>query len=346
MVKNNVFGLDIGSTSIKVAWVNDEKDTLTYNSALSVPALSKGMQSESPFDQQEMAQIINKLVIDAKITTNNVNIALPESHVYTKVIEMPLLSESELSSAIYWEAEQYIPAPLDTVTLAWSKLRELKGILPEERMQVLLVAAPKELIKKYQAVLDLAGLTVVSVETEILSVIRSIVSGENFPISLLMNVGAMSTSLCIVQNGIIVFNYSIPLGGVSLTRAIAADFGLSPMQAEEYKRTYGLSDKNFGGKVKRAIEPILTSLLTEVKKAVAFYNEKYKGEAPISQILLTGGGANLPGLGLYFAQNIGIETLIANPWQMLNVKNVPQDIESVGAEYSIALGLALKTYEE
>src|SRR6267154_539495 len=122
-MKNSAFGLDIGTTSLKVAWLSRDNNTITYNSALAVPTPVQGMQSESPFDHQEMAQIINKLVIDAKITTNNVNISLPENHAYTKVIEMPVLSDKELANAIYWEAEQYIPVSLDSVTLAWSKLR-------------------------------------------------------------------------------------------------------------------------------------------------------------------------------------------------------------------------------
>ena len=65
----------------------------------------------------------------------------------------------------------------------------------------------------------------------------------------------------IIQNGVLVFNYSVPLGGVALTRAIASDFGLQPDQAEEYKKVYGLSDKNFGGKVAKAIEPVLIALV-------------------------------------------------------------------------------------
>lgn len=344
-MKSNAFGLDIGTTSMKVVWIDRDKNTIKYESAMIVPTPAQGIQSESPFDHQEMAQVINKMIIDAKITTNNVNIALPENHAFTKVIEMPLLSDKELSSAIYWEAEQYIPVPLDTVTLAWSKLRPYKSAVSEERMQVLLVAAPKDLIKRYQTILDLAGLTVVSVETEILSLIRSLLPSSNAPTSLIANIGALSTTLGIVQNGVIVFNYSVPLGGIALTRAIAADFGLQPQQAEEYKRVYGLSDKNFGGKVGKAIEPILTSLMTEVKKAISFYTEKYKGESPISQILLTGGGSGLPGLALYFAQNLGIEAVIANPWTMLNVQAVPQSMESRGPEFSVAAGLALKEYE-
>lgn len=344
-MKTNAFGLDIGTTTTKVVWLDREDDRITYTNSLTVPTPAQGVQSESPFDQQEMAQVINKLVIDAKITTNNVNIALPENHAFTKVIEMPVLSDSELSSAIYWEAEQYIPMPLDTVTLAWSKLRNLKSTLAEEKMQVLLVAAPKELIKRYQTILDIAGLSIVSVETEILSVIRSVLSAKNAPTSLVANIGTMSTTLGIVQNGLLVFNYSVPLGGAALTRAIASDFGLQVNQAEEYKRVYGLSDKNFGGKVGQAIQPILTSLLTEVKKAMTFYTEKYANESPISQVLLTGGGSSLPGLGVYFAQNIGVEAVTANPWNMLNIQNVPKDVEVRGPEYAVAIGLALKEDE-
>ncbi len=344
-MKSNAFGLDIGTNSIKVAWLNRDNNTISYGTSHIVPTPAQGMQSESPFDHQEMAQVINKAVIDAKISTNNVNIALPENHAYTKVVEMPNLSDKELSSAIYWEAEQYIPVPLDTVTLAWSKLRPIKSAVGEDRMQVLLVAAPKDLIKRYQTILDLAGLTIVSVETEILSVIRGLIPQSNNPTSLIANIGAMGTTLGIVQNGIILFNYFVPLGGVALTRAIASDFGLPIDQAEEYKRTYGLSDRNFGGKVGQAISPILTALLSEVKKALTFYNDKYKNEVPITQILLTGGGANLPGLAIYFAQNMGLEAVIANPWSMLNIQGVPAGIEAKGPEYAVAVGLAMKEYE-
>src|SRR5437667_9038178 len=112
-MKSNSFGLDIGTHAVKLVWLNREKNILEYNSSLLAPTPSQGIQSESPFDHQEMAKFINKFIIEAKITTNKVNIALPESHVFTKVLDMPVLSDKELDSAIYWEAEQYIPAQLD-----------------------------------------------------------------------------------------------------------------------------------------------------------------------------------------------------------------------------------------
>lgn len=344
-MKNAIFGLDVGTTTMRVSWLSTDKKNIKYLSALSTATPAKGMVSESPFDHQEMAAAINKLVIDAKISTNNVSVSLPENRVYTKVIDMPSLSEKELSSAIYWEAEQYIPAPLDTMTLDWSILRKPKGGDPAGKMQVLLVAAPIQVIKRYQAILELAGLSVAGIETEILSVIRSVVADEHFPTTLIMNIGALNTSLSIVQNGIIVFTYIIPLGGIALTRAIAADFGFALPQAEEYKKIYGLLDRDFGGKISNAIQPVLSSMAVEMKKAINFYNDKYKNESPIVQLMLTGGSASLAGIGSYFVQNVGLETVIGNPWKMLNVQGVPPDIEARGPEFAVSIGLALKDYE-
>jgi type IV pilus assembly protein PilM len=303
------------------------------------------MQSDSPFDQQSMAQSIYELVSKAKIQVKNVSIALPENHVFTKVIDMPILSDKELSNAIYWEAEQYIPAPLETMSLAWSVLYKPEDSFTEHKQRVLLVAAPLALIKRYQTILEMAGLKVVSIETEVLSVMRGLMSHDYFPTSLIMNIGGVNTSLAIVQNGKLVFNHYIPFGGVAMTRAIATDFGFSQSQAEEYKRTYGLSSIQYEGKIGNAIQPILSEMLAEVKKAVTIYNEKYKNSFPLSQVLLTGGSSKLPGIDLYFAKNTGIESIIANPWKMLNIHSVPKSIEAVGPDYASAIGLALKEYE-
>src|SRR5438094_5843692 len=105
---------------------------------------------------------------------------------------------------MYLEAEQDIPAPLDTLTMDWSILRRPSEPLSEQKMQVLLVAAPLQLIKRYQTILELAGLTIASVETDVLSTIRGVQLNEKSPTSILLNVGAMNTLLSIIQNGIIV----------------------------------------------------------------------------------------------------------------------------------------------
>src|SRR5690242_17293584 len=108
-MKHQPFGLDIGATTMKLVSLEPRNKGYFLKAALTQPTPPKGMLSESPLDQEEMAQAIKKIVEDAKLPVKDVTIALAENQVYTKVIEMPVLSDSELSSAIYWEAEQYIP---------------------------------------------------------------------------------------------------------------------------------------------------------------------------------------------------------------------------------------------
>ncbi len=339
------FGLDIGATTIKLVWLSKEANGFLLKSALILPAPTKGMLSESPLDEEEMAQAIKKAVVQAGIQSQYVNIALAENQVYTKVLEMPILSDKELSSAIFYEAEQYIPVPIANVTLAWNILKKPEKAGPADKMQVLMVGAPTNMIGKYQRILGLAGLIVSSMETEILSTIRSLVVGQNFPPTLIISIGAVSTSLAIVRNGIMVFTYSMPIGGSAINRAIATDYGLTAQQAEEYKKVYGVSGKSLGGKVGKATEPILESILAEVRKSLAFYAQKYKEEEPITQILLSGGTAKLPGIDLYFANHAGIETAIANPWKGLISQGVPKEILDNAADYTIAVGLAMRDYE-
>lgn len=343
-MKIKPFGLDIGTTSIKVVWFSEQKEGLLLSAALSAPTPLKGMLSESPQDLEMMAQAIKQIVEEGKIATPYVNVALPENQVYTKVIDMPALSDKELSSAIYWEAEQHIPVPLPNITLDWKVLERPKETQAEEKMRVLLVGAPTALLTKYQKILGMAGLTIASMETEILSAIRALISKES-PNTLIAQIGAVNTSLAIVKSGIVVFVYSVPTGGVAISRAIAADFGFTTDQAEAYKKTYGVSKEVLEGKIGKTAQPILMSIISEIKKALAFYNEKYKNDAAVKQVLLSGGTAKLPGVDAFFAEAIGIEAVVANPWTVLGSQNVAKEILDNATDYTIAVGLALRDYE-
>ncbi len=340
------FGIDVGSASIKLISLSHGSTGFMLDAAIAAPTPQKGMLSESSLDQEEMAKAIRRIVEETHVKTTLVNVALPETHVYTRVIEMPALSEKELSSAIYWEAEQYIPVPLSSLTIDYTVLKNHDSKAQNNgKMNVLLAGAPTSLIDKYQHIFTQAGLTISGLETEILSVVRALAVTKNFPNTLIVHIGALSTALAVVKGGNIVSAYFLPTGGVSFTRAIAADFGFTIAQAEEYKKTYGISNKNTGGKIGESTAPLIASITTEVKKVIAFYNEKYKGETSIQQILLSGGSAKLPGIDLFFAQNSGIETAIANPLQILGGQQLPKEIIDNAPDYTIAIGLALRDYE-
>jgi type IV pilus assembly protein PilM len=339
------FGLDIGATTIKLVWLDNQKDGYLLKSALIIPAPPRGMMSESPMDQEEIARKIQGAAAQANINIKNVNVALPENQVYTKVLEMPALSERELASAIYWEAERHIPVPLSSITLAWTITKKAENPAMNEKMEVLMVGAPTVLISKYQKILMMAGFNVIGMETEILSTARALVIGQAFPTSLIISIGAATTSLAIVRENVMIFTYTMAVGGAAINRAIATDLTLTPEQAEEYKKAYGINDQTLGGKIGKATEPILSSILAEVKKAISFYNQKYGNADSIRQILLSGGTAKLPGIDVYFAQNSGIETVTANPWKVLSPQQVPKEILDNASDYTVAVGLAMKGYE-
>ncbi|MDO8583020.1 MAG: type IV pilus assembly protein PilM [bacterium] len=339
MILNKSIGLDIGLKTIKAVALSRQKDSFVLDAFGFLPTPPKGMVSEAPIDEQEMAQALKKTVENLKVNSRTVNIALSDNQVYTKVIEMPVLSDKELASAIYWEAERYIPVALPSISLVWNVLKRPSN--SSEKMQVLMVGAPTILVNKYQKVLQMAGLNLNSIETETLVIVRALVTPQ-LPPTIIVNIGEVSTSLAIIKNGILVLTYSIPTGGNAINRSIEVDFGLTPTQSEEYKKTYGFSRQGAGQKIGKSTEPILTSILLEIKKALAFYSQKYKDDSIIQQILLSGGTAKLPGIDLFFAENLGIETVVANPWKMLAGQKVPPEILNGTLDFTIALGLAMK----
>lgn len=333
-------GLDIGSHTVKLIELQAKDKGYWLSAAGVAPTPPRGLASDAQADQEAVSVAIKKLILDTKATIRQVNTSLPESQIFTRVIEMPPLTETELGSAIKWEAEQYVPMPLTEVKMDFAILSTpRKG--EEGKMEVLLVAAPLVLIGKYKKILEMAGLEAVSLEPEIIAISRSLVGEQKTP-SLVINLGAATTDLSIVRNGAITFTRSIASGGEALARAVAKEMGFELSQAEEYKRTYGLEEDKLEGKILAAVKPIFDTVIEEIKRAMVFYQGKHPDD-PIKIVSLCGGTAKLPGLVVYLAQNLGIETQIGNPWANVgfNPKIFPK-LNEEGPTFAVASGLAMK----
>ena len=340
MILNKSIGLDIGLTKIKAISLSRQNNGFVIDAFSVVSTPSKGMLSEASVDEDEMADALKKAVESLKTNSKSVNIAFPDNQAYTKVIEMPILSDKELSLAIYWEAERHIPVAISTITLVWNILKRPPNN-SKEKMQVLMVGAPTVLINKYQKILQKANLNLNSIETETLAIIRALVS-ETIPPTIIVSIGAVNTSLAIIRDGILVLTYSIQTGGNAISRSIESDFGLTLSQSEEYKKEYGISHQGDAQKIGKSTEPILTSIILEIKKALAFYAQKYRDNSIIQQILLSGGTAKLPGIDVFFAEKLGIESIVADPWRILGNNRAPVEILNSNSDFTIALGLAMR----
>lgn len=339
---NSTIGLDIGSHSMKLVEImQGKRDVYTVLAAGTAPTPPKALASSLPADLEAVSAGVKKLVRDAGVKGREVNIALPESQVFTRVIEVPQLSNRELSSAIKWEAEQYIPLPLDQVTVDYTILRDTKET-GSNKMEVLLVASPKSLVEKYVTILELAELTPVAVETEIIAASRSLVrSAPTVKTAMIVSIGAQTTDLAILRSGMLAFTRSISSGGEALSRVLAQTFGFDVSQAEEYKKTYGLEKDKLEGKIVEAVRPIMDTIVSEIKRAVAFYQEKNKDEK-VEVLLLSGGTARLPGMVVYLAQAVGIEIQLGNPWVGLRRDERFAVLDAEGPVFCVAVGLALR----
>lgn len=336
-------GLDIGTHTIKLIHLQPKGKSFWLRAAGVAFAPPKGLISDSKPEMEAVGVAIKKLVMESKIGTREVNASLPESQIFTRVIEMPNLSREELASAIKWEAEQYIPMPLSEVRIDFAQLT--KSVNISDKIQILLVAAPLSLLEKYKTILSQAGLEPVSLEPEIIAITRSLV-GESLLPTMIINLGAATTDIAIVKNGSIIFTRSIASGGEALARAVALGLGFELSQAEEYKRTYGLEEDKLEGKILAAVKPIFNAIIEEIKRAVVYYNSRYI-EEPIKIISICGGTAKLPGLVTNLTQNLGIETQIGNPWG--NIEKDPQifpKIDQEGMVFAVAAGLAMKETEK
>ena len=308
-------GLDIGASSIKVVSLIRERDAAKLISLGSIPSPVPGMVSDADTDLEAVALSIKKLLSATKIQEREIIAALPESKVFTRVIDdLPYLTDSELSSAIRYAAEEFIPMPLADVNLNWQVLFRSDGKSKDTKTVVLVVSSPKNIVAKYIKVLGMAQVRPKVLETDTIAVTRSLVGNNPFsPSTLIVQLGATTTDFAIVSKGLIWLTRSISTGGMALTRALAQHFNFEISQAEEYKKVYGITEDQMEGKVFEALKPIADIIVGESKRVIQAFEVKYP-QNPIKRVVLSGGGAKIPGLIYYFANNLALEVQEADPW--------------------------------
>ena len=332
-------GLDIGTKTIKIVEV--EKSSSGYGlSATGIVALSGTLPNKIEDEKEiaEISQIIKKLHKEAGISSRDCAISLPEQQVFTRTIRFPLLTDSEIASAIKWEAEQYIPIPVSEAIIQHLILERNEKSIPSG-VTVLLVAAPRTVVEKCVKIVQSANLNPVIVETELMALCRSLAPSDKTV--LLIDFGANSTDIAIAKNGLLSFSRSIPIAGEAFTRAVSQNLGVSPMQAEEYKKTYGLASAQLEGKIKGALDPILRMVVDEVIKAIHYYQQEEKGDIP-GAVIISGGTSGMPEIISTISGLLGMEVVIGNPFSKLSVDpDVAKKLSPYAPLYAVAVGLAM-----
>jgi len=327
----SIVGVDIGTGYIKVAQVTHgaQKTLDTYGIVNAAVAFDTKQNQTALI---AAADVLKRLLSEAGVTAKQCVVSLPNNAVFTSVIDMPQLSDAELESAINFEAKKYVPLPLSEVTLSWSVVSKA----PEGgKQKVLLIAVPKQIQENYIQLFAQTGLNLSIIEIEALALIRAL-SGTPLANSVIIDVGARNTGLNVVIDGVLQLTRNLNIGGYTITETIAKTLNISQARAEQFKKDFGVSDTTF---IPESIKPVMATIKNEVKQLVSVYVTR---SVPIKQLIIVGGGAQLPGIVEYFG-DLGVPVVHGNPLAGLAYDKAAENIiKRYTLQLPVAIGLALR----
>ncbi len=336
---SDFFGLDLGRGSIKLVSLEKRGSVWELGALGEVKSPKVDWISGSEADLVSMGEALRALVQETGIKTEKVVFSLPESEVISRLIPLPPMKESEISAALRYEAETFVPYPMDQVQLDGEVVSKDES----GRLLVFAVAARSELIERFLRLMQMAKLKALAIEPPAVALSRMVWQSTQYqePV-LLLDLGEKFSDVTISMGGQVYLTRAIPIGGESFTRAISVNLGLDPQSAEEYKKAYGMEETELEGKIKVAVSSVFASLAEEIKKVMESYRQEW--EKKVELLILSGGGARLPGLSEELVRAIGFEVQVANPFLRVQTGKVqvPIDLKEEAPRFSLAVGLALR----
>jgi len=344
----SILGIDIGTTSIKIVEFQQEKGRIKLkNYGEYIPPSSKrellpietGFVS---FFEEGIANIVKEILREANIKTKDLILSLPVFSSFFTLIELPLMEPKEIPAAIRFQAYQYIPVPIEEVVLNWVIIEEREALL-ENKIQVLLVAVPKDIIEKYMKIARFLGLNLKALEVESFAEVRAL-AREGGPI-VIVNIGGKTTNVTIVEKGFIRLCHNLNTSSFDLANALSKRMNISFERAEEIQKTKGLL-KEVDTLVAPILVPIVDKIIFGIEEGINTYLSK-NPQKSIQKIILSGGVANMPGLTDYFASRLATKVERANPFSEILYPPVLHEVlEAIGPSFSVAVGLALREFLE
>jgi len=341
---NKLVGLDIGTSSIKLVEVENNRGRVSLTSFAFVPTPAGSISGGEISNPEALSEAIRGLVAQTKTKRKKASTAIWGTAVITKKISIPKIEEKLLGEQLKWEAEQYIPFDINDINLEYQILR--KGPTSADQMNVLLVAAKRDLVMRYAEVVESAGLDCSIIDVagfalgNCLEVNYGQLTGQTVAV---LNVGASFTNFVVVESGEVAFSRDINVGGATYTNDIQKVMGISLEEAESLKVSAGT-----GQPVPQEVTDILhqtnEAVGEEIRRSFDFYLAT-SNEMTISKIFVTGGGLGLPGL---YAQ---IQTILSIPLENLNpFSQVEYNRRIFSDEYigqispyaAVGIGLALR----
>ena len=344
----SIIGLDIGSSSVKaveIAKRGKGKDfELTHLGVAPLPP--EAIVQGAFLNSSAIVEAIREAVEKAKIKTKHVAAAVSGHSVIVKRVSLPTMTREELDEQIRWEAEQYIPFDVNEVNLDFQILDDEGG---EGQMDVLLVAAKKDLIDDYIQVIGEAGLSPAVVDVAAFAVENAYETNydaQRDQVVALVNIGAQVVNINVIANGIPTFTRDITTAGNQYTEEIQKALSISFEEAERIKlggRRVEDSQEVVPQEVEQAMRAVTDTVIGEIGRSLDFYGAT-SADSRIEKVFLAGGSAKVAGFKTAFQERTGHEVEILNPLNRMvpSSKFEPEFLDEMAPALGVGVGLALR----
>jgi type IV pilus assembly protein PilM len=328
----SAIGLDIGTSGVRAAELSFGKGQVTLEKFGQV-ALPEGAVRDGE-------------VVDA----DAVAVAIKQLWAHTKFSSKPWMDADELKKSLAFQVQDFVPMPVEQAVLDFHPLEELTGEGGNRILRGLLVAASREMVHASLEAVQKAGLSAVMVDLTSFAVIRSLADADHLgmgaQVEALVDVGARVTNIVVHQGGVPRFVRILLMGGQDVTDAVAERMGVPQQQAEAMKQQLGLglaTDSMDIQAASRVVEAVGAAFVDEIRGSLDYYLAS-SGSAPISRLVLTGGGARLGGLAQRLQVTTRVPVEVGTPMHSLQVGRTglsPEQIAFVEPLAAVPVGLAL-----
>jgi len=345
-----VVGVDVGTASIKVVEISKwggGKTLENYGEIKSI-SLYKDQEPFRTFDGASymlsdffVSRAVRAILDEAGIRTKSAVFSVPDYSTFCITFDMPPMSEKEIAESVRYHAPQYIPLPISETTLDWKVIGGTPGDKKSD-IKIFLIAIPNQVVEGYKRVAQGAGLELYALEAEAPAISRALVK-DNKKIICLVDIGVQSTTINIIDKGVLKKSYSFGFAGGQLTYAIASSLGVAKDKAEQIKNEHGLISTE--KEITKTLYFLIDPLLSEIKNiSQEFYQSNNKN---IEEIYLTGGTANMPGLREYFQESFNKKVFVPNCFSdFLYPPILEESLRKIGPSFSVAVGSALGAFKK
>jgi len=337
--KKTSVGLDIGSGFVKMVEVDHSGDQPEVSRVAMRALLPDAIVEGEVMDPGLVAETLKTLFAEAGFKGREVVTAVGGHDVIIKKIEMDRMKEGDAREVIRWEAEQHVPFDIKSVELDFQVLNPLDEGL---QMEVLLVAAKKELVDNKVALLSDAGLSPSVIDVDAFALHNAF--EHNYPeamegIVALVNVGHEATNVNILEDGVPILTRDIPFDSRRVREDLQRERGLTAEQAEDV-----IQGREEIDDLLRFVEQSADEVAVGIERASAFLMTRQSGEG-LGKVYLSGGGARIPGMTDALAARMNVETHRVNPFERTPVRPdaaVNLNLEEASPMLLLPLGLALR----